>query len=197
MSILFPALYDVVMTPFERGRFLEIRKTLLCGAHGTVLEIGSGTGINFPLYEDAEQVIAIEPDIFMRERSLPRAQNARVPIVVVPATGERLPFRDNVFDSVVGTLVFCTVPEPLVALQEVRRVAKRRARLLLFEHVRLGNPLLGSLQDRLTPAWKWICGGCHLNRNPLELTMNSGFKVASAAGHYRNLFQVIEAVNNK
>lgn len=197
MDARFPALYDLAMSPFERRGFLEIRKTLLREARGTVLEIGSGTGINFPLYEAAGRVIAVEPDAFMRARSMRRAQDGRVPITVVRAAGERLPFRDSVFDSVVGTLVFCTIPEPSAALHEVRRVSKRRARLLLFEHVRLDHRLLGTLQDWLTPAWKRICGGCYLNRNPLALIQNGGFEVTRLAGHYRNLFQVIEAVNAK
>jgi len=65
-----------------------------------------------------------------------------------------------------------------------------------FEHVRLRHPLLAGLQDWLMPAWKRICGGCHLNREPLKLSKNSGFVVTRAAGHYRDLFQVIETVND-
>jgi ubiquinone/menaquinone biosynthesis C-methylase UbiE len=93
-------------------------------AEGRVLEIGSGTGVNFPFYNNATQVDAVEPNAFMAKKSLDRRKLAKIPIHTYLVKAEQLPFPDNTFDSVVGTLVFCTIPEPLKALKEIHRVSK-------------------------------------------------------------------------
>jgi ubiquinone/menaquinone biosynthesis C-methylase UbiE len=193
----FPRLYDTFMGPLERGEFKHIRKQLIQNAHGQVLEIGSGTGINFPYYRQAEKVIAIEPEPLMREQSLKRIQNPHVPIEVLEARAEELPFPDDSFDTIVSTLVFCTIPDPEKALQEVKRVCKTNGTVLFFEHVRLDHASLGRLQDWLTPVWKRLCDGCHLNRNTLELVNQAGFKVNRVERHYKDIFLVIEAKNIK
>jgi ubiquinone/menaquinone biosynthesis C-methylase UbiE len=197
MSRWFSKVYDSMMVPLEQRGLAEIRKNLVRHAQGKVLEIGSGTGLNFPYYEHAENVIAIEPEEFMRERSLSRASRALVPIDVILADAEMLPFRDNTFDTVVGTLVLCTIPSPLKALDEVRRVCKPGGKILVLEHVRLDRPLLGRIQDWLTPVWKHLCDGCHLNRNTLEMVSKAGFKIVRVKRYYKNIFLEIEIVNNK
>lgn len=197
MSTWFPKLYDRLMNPLERRGFYQIRKKLIDKAVGQVLEIGSGTGINFPFYEHQQKVIAIEPEPQMWQQSLPRSEHARVPIELVPTGAENLPFADNYFDSVVGTLVLCTIPDPTKALAEIRRVCKPDGIILFFEHVKLEHPVLGGLQDLLTPAWKRICDGCHLNRNTLTFIKDAGFKVTHVEGYVKELFITIEAVNDK
>jgi ubiquinone/menaquinone biosynthesis C-methylase UbiE len=116
--------YDLLMKPLEITRFSGIREKLISNAEGRVLEIGSGTGVNFPLYKYATQVDAIEPNSYMRNKSLERMKLTKIPIQTYLVKAESLPFPDSTFDTVVGTLVFCTIPDPLKALNEVRRVCK-------------------------------------------------------------------------
>jgi ubiquinone/menaquinone biosynthesis C-methylase UbiE len=185
------------MEPLERKFLGGIRKQIVRQAKGIVLEIGAGTGLNFPYYETAERVVAIEPDRLMRQRANRRAHLARVPIEVFDDRAEELPFPDNTFDRVIGTLVLCTIPDPLRALQEMRRVCKPNGELLFFEHVRMAHPVLGRMQDWMTPAWKSLCDGCHLNRNTLDLIKQSGLRVRRVEGFAKDLFLLIEAVNEK
>lgn len=197
MGKWFPTLYDTVMKPMEKRGFLDIRKNLIHKAHGIVLEIGSGTGVNFPYYINVDKITAIEPNPFMSERSSTKIKDSHMPIEVITASAERLPFDDNTFDTVVGTLVFCTIPDPQKALSEIRRVCKPEGKLLLFEHVKVNDSLLGTFQEWLTPIWKCICDGCHLDRDSLEFVKQAGFKVTAVKRHYRRIFLVVEAINRK
>src|SRR5262249_35299612 len=162
-------------------------------ARGKVLEIGSGTGVNFPYYTAAEHVIAVDPNPCMVAQSVPRATQAAVPIAVLLARAEALPFPDHTFDTVVITLVFCTIPDPRHALCELQRISTPGGTALFFEHVRVHRPLAGRLQDWLTPVWKHVAGGCHLNRDTLALITQAGFTVTCIEPHYKELFLVIEA----
>lgn len=197
MSTWFSKLYDPVMKPLENSGFRNIRKNLMRKADGKVLEVGSGTGLNFPHYVQAKEVTALEPDSSMREQSLIRADHAKVPIRVITGRAEQLPFQNNEFDVIVGTLVLCSVTDPIKALAEMRRVCKPDGKVLFFEHVRMDDSLLGSLQDWLTPAWKRICDGCHLNRNTFQLIKQAGFEVLHVEQKARSLLVVVEAVNTK
>lgn len=197
MSNWFPKLYNPLMKPLEKIGFRNIRKELLLKAEGQVLEIGSGTGFNFSYYKKANKVVAIEPEPLMREQSITSAKNATVPIEVISARGEKLPFADHSFDTVVGTLVLCTIPDPEKALKEIQRVCKPNGQVLFFEHVRVDNRILGSVQDWMTPLWKRLCDGCHLNRNTLQMIEHSGFQITKIKKHYKQIFLVIEALNKK
>jgi ubiquinone/menaquinone biosynthesis C-methylase UbiE len=193
----FPRMYDSLMEPLERRGIREIRRRLIEKAHGQVLEIGSGTGLNFPFYGDpVSSVQAIEPDPLMLKKSLDKIRLARVPITVIQAGAEDLPFADHSFDTVVGTLVFCTIPHPRQALHEIRRVCKPGGTVLLFEHVRSSHAVWSRLQDWLTPLWKPLCGGCHLNRDTLPLVQESGFAIVAARSHMKDIFWEIEAINH-
>ncbi|QYR23293.1 class I SAM-dependent methyltransferase [Paenibacillus sp. sptzw28] len=197
MGKWFPEAYDIIMKPLERRRFEHIRKQLLQNANGIVLEIGSGTGLNFPFYEHAKKVTAIEPDPLMRQRSLVRLENAQIPIEVISARAESLPFPDDSFDCVVCTLVFCTIPTSRKALEEIRRVCKPDGQMLMFEHVKVKHPVLGPLQEWMTPLWKRLCDGCHLNRDTIELVKQEGFKINRIERFYKDIFVVIKAINKK
>lgn len=197
MSPFFNRYYDTIMKPLETKSFRPIRESLLAKARGTALEIGSGTGVNFPLYRSPDKVVAIEPDPVMVAQSLKRAEHATVPIEVVQAGAEQLSFESNRFDSVVCTLVLCTIPDPHAALAEIRRVCKPGGTLLLFEHVLLEHPIWSAMQHGLTPAWKKMCGGCHLNRNSLALVQQAGFPITHIEWKYKKLFLVAEARNEK
>lgn len=197
MSQLFANWYDFFMKPLEKKKFKRIREELLAKATGSVLELGSGTGINFPLYKEAVIVTAIEPSQHMIERSLTKHGQAVVPIEIVQASAEELPFATDSFDTVVATLVFCTIPNPEKAIIEMKRVCKPGGKILLFEHVKMQNRFLSSLQNCLTPAWKKICDGCHLNRNTLELLRNKEIPIIQVHQYYRDLFVFAEAENRK
>lgn len=197
MSRLFTNWYDFLMGPLEKRKFLRIRKGLLSKATGSVLELGAGTGVNFPLYEGVKKVTAIEPSQHMIKCSLSKKKQSVVPIDIVQADAEVLPFGANTFDTVVATLVFCTIPNPEKAILELKRVCKHDGKILLFEHVKMENHFLSVLQDLLTPAWKKICDGCCLNRDTLKLLKAHGLTILTVEKYYRDLFIVVESVNRK
>ncbi|WP_335697707.1 MULTISPECIES: class I SAM-dependent methyltransferase [unclassified Sporosarcina] len=166
-------------------------------AEGTVLEIGSGTGINFPYYQKAKQVAAVEPNPQMSRRGVSRGRNARVPITLYEASAESLPFADDTFDTVIATLVFCTIPDPVRALEEIQRVSKRDAAVLFFEHVQLKQKTLAKFQDILNPFWEKICDGCQINRDTLSIISDSGLYTEHVESLYSGLFLSIECRNRK
>ncbi|TWT14362.1 class I SAM-dependent methyltransferase [Planomicrobium sp. CPCC 101079] len=185
------------MAPLELNRFKKIRTSLVKKARGRVLEIGSGTGVNFPYYERGVHVDAIEPNPLMMNQTKKRKDAAIASIETYLASAEKLPFPDDSFGAVVATLVFCTIPEPAKALQEIKRVSKSDATFLLFEHVRMDHKMLGKTQDFLTPAWKKVCDGCHLNRDTLELLKQSDFSISKVDSYFYGLFLAIECSNIK
>ncbi|MGV3466022.1 MAG: methyltransferase domain-containing protein, partial [Heyndrickxia sp.] len=188
MGKWFPYIYDIGMKPLENRTFKQIRRNLLNKANGRVLEVGSGSGINFPLYRNVEKVDAIEPSSYMQEKALNRKQLAMVPIECHQQSAEHLLFPDNTFDTVVSTLVFCTIPNPEKALKEIKRVGKENATFLFFEHVKMDQSLLAKTQEALTPLWKKVCDGCHLNRDTLKLVKEAGFQVTEVNSYYKSLF---------
>nr|WP_077214844.1 class I SAM-dependent methyltransferase [Bacillus dakarensis] len=192
MGKWFPSIYDMAMSPLEKGTFKTIRKELIGKAAGRVLEIGAGTGINFPFYQNVERVDAIEPNPLMIEKAKKRLHLADVPVQYHTQSAENLSFPNMTFDSVVATLVLCSIPDPVSALKEIKRVAKPNASILFFEHVKMEQPFLAQLQETLTPAWKKVCDGCHLNRNTLALIREAGFEIQKVESYYKGLFLVIE-----
>ncbi|NWQ42697.1 class I SAM-dependent methyltransferase [Bacillus sp. EB106-08-02-XG196] len=196
MSSKFAKWYDIFMSPLEQRKFKRIRSELLKGASGKVLELGSGTGINFPLYDNVDTVIAIEPSQPMIDQSLSKQKSAVVPIEIVNASAENLPFEDCTFDTVVATLVFCTIPNVEMAINEVKRVCKPDGKILLFEHVKMGNATLSKMQESLTPFWKKVCDGCCLNRETLKAFSNQGLEIERVEHFYKDLF-VVAALRNR
>ena len=195
MSETFAKWYDKFMNPLEQGAFRKIRRDLIQRASGKVLELGSGTGINFPLYKDVQSVIAIEPNPSMIHHSLVKKEIASVPIEIHQSSAEELPFPDHSFDTVVATLVFCTIPNVEQALQEMHRVCKPGGKILLFEHVLMKNPILGKMQIHLTPFWSKICDGCCLDRDTVSVLQKQGFRMIELKEYYRGLFVMMELRN--
>lgn len=192
MSKTFSKWYDFFMSPLEKGTFKTIRKNLIQRAEGSVLEIGSGTGINFPYYKSVTKVTAIEPRQFMIEKSIKRKAISSVQIEVQKGSAEMLPYPDNSFDTVVVTLALCTIPDPKLALKEMARVCKPGGKILLFEHVKMSSPFLGTLQDWLTPFWKKICDGCCLNRDTVQLVIANDMKIIRKTSFFNGLFVELE-----
>ena len=180
---IFAALYDQKSASAERRWMGERRRRLLAGARGAVLEIGGGTGTNLAHYRDVDRVTIAEPDPFMRNRIDPKLEDARVPVEVSAAGAESLPFPDGSFDTVVSTLVLCTVPDQETALDEVRRVLRPGGRLLFIEHVRAAEPM-ARWQDRLEPLWRRLLGGCHPNRDTVAAIEEAGFEIETFESFY-------------
>lgn len=170
---LYAALYDALLWPVERFYFGRLRRELLAAARGRVLEIGAGTGANLPHYGSGVRLVLSEPDPAM----LRRAPRRGTPAVV--ASAEQLAFADGSFDTVVSTLVLCTVADPARVLGEIRRVLRPGGRFLLLEHVRSSNPATAGLQSRLTPGWKKLIRGCHLDRDTASALATAGFRTHS------------------
>ena len=169
---LFASCYDRFLAATEEGGLRERRHALLAEARGRVLEIGAGTGLNLDHYGDAvTELVMTEPEAPMAQRLRERAAG-RGRVVEAPA--EALPFDDASFDTVVSTLVLCTVRDPGRALTEVRRVLAPGGRLLFLEHVRSQDPGLARWQDRLDPLWRRFGHGCRCNRDTAGLLAAAG-----------------------
>jgi ubiquinone/menaquinone biosynthesis C-methylase UbiE len=180
---IFAALYDPMRASMERRWMGVRRRRLLAGARGAVLEIGGGTGANLAHYRDVDRVIVAEPDPFMRKRLGQKLADARVPVEVSAAGAETLPFPDGSFDTVVSTLVLCTVPDQEAALDEIRRVLRPGGRLLFIEHVR-AEGATARWQDRLEPLWGRLFGGCHPNRETVTAIEEAGFEIETFESFY-------------
>lgn len=168
------AILDVAMRPMYPARRLVVP-----AASGEVLEIGVGTGLNLPLYDAARvrRVTAIDPDPHMLRRARERAAVAPVPVDLVQAAAERIPYADGRFDTVLVTWTLCTVENPSATLAEVRRVLRPGGRLVFIEHTRSVQPALARAQRGLTPLWRRLLGGCHLDRPAVDLVRTSGLVV--------------------
>jgi ubiquinone/menaquinone biosynthesis C-methylase UbiE len=156
----------------------ENRIELLREAHGRVLEIGAGTGLNFRLYPlDVERVVAVEPEPTMASRALQRARSADVPVSVVRAAAEALPFPDGTFDTIVSCLVLCTVKDPRGAVSELRRVLRPGGEVRVYEHVRSSDQRGARWQDLAERPWGFVGAGCHPNRDTVATLRAAGFEV--------------------
>ena len=173
----FAAAYDSMMRSGERRTIGKIRRELLHGVRGDVLEIGAGTGLNFEYYPSEARVIALEPDPYMLKRAQRRLRALdRRNIDVRTAPAEHLPFDPASFDAVVSTLVLCTVGDVAQSLAEVRRVLRPGGELRFLEHVR-AEGLPGRLQDIAQPVWSWVGAGCHPNRRTEAAIAAAGFEI--------------------
>lgn len=175
----FAAVYDLLNRGLERGLLRRLRPSVVGEARGRVLEIGVGTGASFPYYRRAavERLVATDPDPHMLRRAERRAQQLDLPVALQQAPAEALPFADASFDTVVSTLVLCTVADPALALAEARRVLKPGGTLRFIEHVR-AEGRLGRLQDLATPLWRRAAAGCHPNRRTARSIEAAGFDIA-------------------
>ena len=167
---IFAAMYDKLLAANEEAGLRAMRTELLGEAAGRTLEIGAGTGVNAEHYTDAvTELVLTEPDPHMVKR-LREAIFARPPragsVRVLEAGIHNLPFDAGSFDTVVCTLVLCSVPEPERAVREIRRVLRPGGRLLYIEHVRdRDGTRRARWQDRLERPWGFFLGGCHPNRD--------------------------------
>ncbi len=189
--------YDRGMWLLERASLRNLRRRLVSEAYGNVLEIGAGTGANLPLYPpgSAVTVIDLRPAHLAAAAAKARSTNPRQAVFVACADGQQLPFPRGAFDTVVATLVFCSIREPLAALAEIRRVLRPGGQLLLMEHVRGATPITRRLTDWLHPLWFALQGECHLNRETAASVAAAGFQIEHSTRHVRSLLEIIQATN--
>lgn len=170
-----PYLIELAM---RQPRLCPYRRRMIAAARGRVLEIGAGSGLNLPLYgARVERVEALDPSAALLQRARPRAAAAGLPVAMVGASAEQLPFGDAVFDTVVTSWTLCSIPDPRAALREMRRVLAPDGHLLFVEHGLAPDRAAARWQHALTPGWKRISGGCHLDRNMGALIRAAGFEL--------------------
>jgi ubiquinone/menaquinone biosynthesis C-methylase UbiE len=176
---VFARVYARLSAGMEGAGVGRLREDLLAGLAGTVLEVGAGSGLNFRHYpHSVSSLLAVEPEPHLRGLAEQAAGTAGVPVKVVDGSAEQLPAEDGSFDAVVATLVLCSVPDPAVALAEMRRVLRPGGQLRFMEHVRAETAGYRRIQ-RLADAtiWPACCGGCHASRDPVAAMTAAGFTV--------------------
>jgi ubiquinone/menaquinone biosynthesis C-methylase UbiE len=171
---IVPRLLDLAM----RNRLLDhYRQRTIEIARGLVLEVGVGSGVNLPLYGPAvTRVIGLDPSAHLLRLASKRATEAVVPVSLLRGSAEQVPFADAVFDTIVMTWTLCSIPNPMAALTEMRRVLKSGGRLIFVEHGLSPEIRIARWQHWLTPCWKCISGGCHLDRKMDDLIRAAGFQ---------------------
>ncbi|MFO1393851.1 MAG: class I SAM-dependent methyltransferase [Steroidobacteraceae bacterium] len=179
---VFPHLLDLAM----RSRaFRKPRARVLAPATGRILEIGFGTGMNLRYYPaTVRRIEAIDPDLDLDRYSGPRIAASPIDVDFHHLDAEHLPFESERFDTVVSTLTLCSIPDVAHALREVRRVLKPDGQLLFLEHGRAPDAGVARWQARLTPLWKPLAGGCHLDRPVASLLAESGLRLDPVRSYY-------------
>lgn len=177
-----PPILDLVM----RQRPLQkYRREVVAAASGRVLEVGVGSGLNFPLYDKrVEIVFGIDPSPRLLSFARRRAAEAGVRAEFLQGSASAIPLADDTMDTVVMTWTLCSIPDPLVALREMRRVLKPHGKLLFVEHGLSPEAGIERWQHRLTPIWCHVAGGCHLDRKMDDLIRSAGFDILRLRTEY-------------
>lgn len=174
-DVMLPRLCHLAM---RSGRFRPYRARIAGAAAGRVLEIGVGSGLNLPFYGTAaREIVALEPaaPLLAMARQAPHA--ASLPVSFLEASAETIPLEDGSVDTVVTTWTLCSIPRAAGALDEMRRVLKPGGRLLFVEHGLAPDAGVRQWQHRLTPLWRRLSGGCHLDRAMATMIEDAGFRI--------------------
>jgi ubiquinone/menaquinone biosynthesis C-methylase UbiE len=189
---IFSLVYDPSLSLGELAGMRRRRSALLDDARGRVVEIGAGTGLNIAHYpEGIAELILTEPDAAMRRRLVRRLQRYGRVAQIVDAPAEHLPLADQSVDTVVSTLVLCTVDDPERTLGEIARVLRPGGQLLFIEHVRASSRFLAACQDYLFRPWRGFAGGCCCNRRTVELMRACGFAVTADVAVWRAMPTIV------
>ena len=179
---VLPHLIDFAM---KQKLATERRARLIPQAAGEVLEIGVGSGLNFPFYgRDVARLHALDPSPELLDMARRRAGKLGLDVELACESAEQLPHRSGSMDTVVTTWTLCSIPDAGRALAEMRRVLKPAGTLLFVEHGRAPDASVRRWQDRLDPAWTRLAGGCHLNRAMDDLIRSAGFSLQSLETGY-------------
>jgi ubiquinone/menaquinone biosynthesis C-methylase UbiE len=189
---MFALLYDPFLWLGEIAGMRRRRRRLLAKAYGRVVEIGSGTGLNVTLYTGAvDELVLTEPEPAMRRKLERRLQRNGLAAQILDAPAQRLPLADASVDTVVSTLVLCTVDDPESTLREIARVLRPGGQLLFIEHVRATSRFVAACQDKLLVAWRGFAGGCVCNRSTVDLMRACGFTVDVVADVWRGMPAIV------
>lgn len=170
----------------------DLRSRVLGLAAGKVLEVGVGTGNNLRYYPEGCEVTGIDLSPGMLAKAKAKVKEAKVAVTLLEMDAQNLKFPDNHFDTVVATCVFCSVPDPLKGLQEIKRVCKPNGKVILLEHVRSENPILGKIMDILDPLTVRLIGP-HINRRTVENVQKTGMKIQSVEDQKTKILKLIIA----
>lgn len=183
VKYILPRIIDLVMRNKDMAR---LRADWVPHAHGDVLEIGIGSGLNLPFYSSqVRRLYGVEPSVELQRMARIRAASAPTKVEFLSQSAEKsLPLSDESIDTVVITWTLCSIADPPSALRQMKRVLKPNGLLIFVEHGRAPDPKVSTWQDRITPVWKRIGGGCHLNRKIDGLLMEAGFKIEELETKY-------------
>jgi ubiquinone/menaquinone biosynthesis C-methylase UbiE len=174
-DFILPRLCDLAM---RNKQLLPLRQRVIGAARGRVLEIGVGTGANLPFYgAEVTELLALEPAPKLVAMAKRASRQVNMPVSFIEASAEAIPLDAQSVDIVVTTWTLCSIPQAAAALAEMRRVLRPRGGLLFVEHGLAPDAGVRRWQDRLTPAWRCMCGGCHLNRPIDSLIKGAGFRI--------------------
>jgi ubiquinone/menaquinone biosynthesis C-methylase UbiE len=174
-DVVLPRLLDQAM---KKEDLVGYRQRVVTAAHGRVLEIGIGSGLNLPFYgPGVTEIIGLEPSQPLVDMAARRARADGKVVSFIQRSAEAIPLDTDSVDTVVTTWTMCSIPNPRVALAEMRRVLKPSGDLLFAEHGRAPDPWVVRFQDWITPVWKPLTGGCHLNRPIADLIGGAGFEM--------------------
>jgi ubiquinone/menaquinone biosynthesis C-methylase UbiE len=172
-DVILPRLCHLAM---RNRRLVPYRERVIGAAEGRVLEIGIGSGLNLPFYGDSvREILGLEPVPQLIAMARNTATASPVPVAFIEGSAETIPLENDSIDTVVTTWTLCMIPQVDLALGEMRRVLKATGRLLFVEHGLAPEESVRKWQDWLTPAWKRITGGCHLNRPIQTMIEGAGF----------------------
>ena len=179
---ILPRLIDLGM---RQKQLAALRARVVGAGAGEVLEVGIGSGRNLPFYRrDVESVLGVDPSEGLLAMARPHTAWTHFPVQLRQAAAEELPVDDRAIDTVVMTWTLCSVADPVRALSEIRRVLRPGGTLLFVEHGRAPEPRLQRWQDRLTPVWRRLAGGCHLNRPIDQLVERSVLRLVELETGY-------------
>jgi ubiquinone/menaquinone biosynthesis C-methylase UbiE len=197
-SKLFASVYDKALSVPEKKILSEKRKKLIAPLHGNILEVGCGTGVNFPYYNEDACVIACEPSEEMLKYAQKKIKEGSIR-ATIELIGEGLysqalsdRIKPSSLDAVVCTLVLCTIPDPGKAFPLFYQWLRPGGRLILLEHIQSKNKTGKIIQNLVTPAWKHIAEGCHLNRSTDDMAKKAGFSIVKE-NYFRYIAPFYEA----
>jgi ubiquinone/menaquinone biosynthesis C-methylase UbiE len=167
----------LIQMSMKQEHFEPYRRRAVGAAHGRILEIGVGSGLNLPLYPPGTDVVGLDPSANLLSMARAATADRTQSIELIEGVAESLPWPDHEFDTVVSTWTMWSIPDVSKALAEVRRVLKADGQLVFAEHGRAPEASVVRWQNALTPVWKRIGGGCHLNRPIDQLIAAAGFRV--------------------
>jgi ubiquinone/menaquinone biosynthesis C-methylase UbiE len=186
-------LYDLMEGLVERSRYGKWREMLWRRVEGEqILEIGVGTGKNFPYYPAEVEITAVDFSARMLQRARRKAERETVDVRLEQMDVQHLEFADGTFDTVVATFVFCSVPDPVLGLREIERVGKSGGKVILLEHVLSANKLLAWWMNLVSPLVSGTMGP-HINRRTVENVGRSGLVVEQVTDLAFGIFKLIEA----